>query len=516
MATMEATRNNLPKHTPVLIIGGGPAGSITAALLAREGVDAVLLEREKSPRYHIGESLLLSIRPFLQFVGAEEKVLNHGFTKKPGGIFKVKHDAPAGYLDFTKNKYRHSFQVIRSEFDHLLFEHARESGARAVDECEVTEIIFDAGRPVAASFKQKDGGAGTIEFDHLVDASGLNGIMSMRYLKNRTFQESFMNVALVRYWKGTSRITGERAGAILVESLADGSGWSWLIPLHDGTDSVGVVIHKDKYSELKKEMNDPQQVYQRQLALAAETSALLAGGEPVTETKIWQDYSYCASAFSGPGFRLVGDAAGFIDPFFSSGVHLACLGAFSAAATIRSAMKGDFDEPTLLGYHDKLVRRAYLRFVMAVSGVYRQIRNQEKVVLPGVSLESYQLAFDALQPLVAGQMDSSQQELSPEVIERTMAYLGDTVMEAHGIATGSKVSHMMADKILEQDLHDMNPVEAIDGLYINLVRGELGVRKIGMMTQAANFVRQKAGQLALKVGGAMDKRTNAASARTPT
>lgn len=496
---MDETRNGLPQHTSVLVIGGGPAGSTTAALLAREGVDVVLVEREKSPRYHIGESLLLSVRPFLQFLGAEEKVMKHGFVKKPGGIFKVKHDAPPGYLDFTTSKYGHSFQVIRSEFDHLLFEHARECGAVAVDECEVTGITFTGERPVAAGYKTKDGRTGTIAFDHLVDASGLNGIMSTKYLKNRTFQKTFMNVALVRYWKGGTRITGDRAGAIFVESLADGSGWSWLIPLHDGTDSVGIVIHKDKFAELNREVRDPQKVFHQQLALARETSALLATGEPATETKVWQDYSYCASSFSGPGYRLVGDAAGFIDPFFSSGVHLAFLGAFSAAATILSERRGGISEEALLRYHDKVVRRAYLRFVMAVSGTYRQIRNQESVVLPGVTMENFQLAFDALQPLVAGRMDSSQRELSPEAIEQTMKYLGDTVMEASGIATGSRVSRMMASKVQEHDLVELSPQEAIDGLYMHLVRGELGVRKIGLMTRTTNLVRRKAGQFCLWV-----------------
>src|SRR5262249_37750789 len=140
--------------------------------------------------------------------------------------------------------------------------------------------------------------------------------------------------------------------------LADGSGWSWVIPLHDGTDSVGVVIHRDTFNKLKAELGSAESVYRRQLALAPESNEMVTVGTPADETKVWQDYSYVASEFGGPGFRLVGDAAGFIDPFFSTGVHLALLGGLAAAASIISSRKGEVPEDVAVSYYDKVVRRA--------------------------------------------------------------------------------------------------------------------------------------------------------------
>src|ERR1700738_707420 len=116
----------MTERTRVLVAGGGPAGSMTAMLLAREGFDVVVCEKDRFPRYHIGESLLTSVIPLLEFVGALERVERHGFVKKYGAFFRIKHDQPAGYIDFTKlSRYPHSFQVLRSEFDAILLDHAR-------------------------------------------------------------------------------------------------------------------------------------------------------------------------------------------------------------------------------------------------------------------------------------------------------------------------------------------------------------------------------------------------------
>src|SRR5438034_8163551 len=171
--------------TQVLVVGGGPAGSTTATLLAREGFDVTLIEKEVFPRYHIGESLLPSCLEILDLIGAREKVEAYGFQRKDGGFFEWGRDS--WVLNFEKLHHPYSFQVVRSEFDHLLLEHAKSQGVQVFEGIEVQSLSFDGDRPRSATWasvaeKQE---TGEISFDFLVDASGRAGIMAMHYLKSR-------------------------------------------------------------------------------------------------------------------------------------------------------------------------------------------------------------------------------------------------------------------------------------------------------------------------------------------
>lgn len=488
-------------RTRVLVIGGGPAGSMAAALLARESMDVTVLERDRFPRYHIGESLLPSVHPILDLAGLHEKVDRYGFVKKYGGFFRVKQGTPAGHIDFTKNHiHKYSYQVRRSDFDKLLLDHASEQGATVYEETSATEVIFDGARPVAVDWSHSSGRTGRTEFDYLIDASGLTGLLAQRYLRNRHFQETFANVAIGGYWTGAASYEDDHGtthtGIFSMEALADSSGWTWAIPLHDGTLSVGVVIHRDRFREWKARLGSSEAIYRQGLSLCPDIERLLKNATFQGELREWADYSYVADEFSGPNFRLAGDAAAFIDPLFSSGVHLALLGGLSAAATIRAVDRDEIDEAGAGHFHDRYVRRAYTRFVVMVAGFYNQIRQQHTVTLHGVKPQNFQDAFNLIQPVVSGNTDINHRDLNPDTLQRTMQYAADMAMEMHNLPTGNPVAKLMSKKVLDDDIGD--PFDAIDGRYIRMETGALGLVEMGRVEEWFQNLKESVAKMVVK------------------
>src|SRR5262249_11468107 len=293
----------ITERTRVLVAGGGPAGSMTAMLLAREGFDVVVCERDRFPRYHIGESLLTSAIPMLEFAGVLDRIERHGFLKKYGGFFRIKHDQAAGYIDFTKlSRYRHSFQVLRSEFDAILLGHARECGASVREQTAVASLEFEDNRPVAAMTRSADGSVQRIAFDYFVDATGQTGLLSAKYLRNRREEVAFANVAVGGYFRGArpyrDRHGVEHRGVFSMEALIDGSGWTWAIPLHDGTLSVGVVVHRDIYKERRRAAHSLEEYFAKTLELSPDVTSLISGCPREGEIRSWRDYSYFATRFA--------------------------------------------------------------------------------------------------------------------------------------------------------------------------------------------------------------------------
>ncbi|KAH6624379.1 putative flavin-dependent halogenase/O-methyltransferase bifunctional protein [Chaetomium sp. MPI-SDFR-AT-0129] len=534
---------SIPKSCTVLVAGGGPGGSFAAAALAREGIDVVILESDKHPRYHIGESMLPSMRHFLRFIDCDDKFNAHGFVKKNGAAFRLNRTQPEAYTDFIAagGPNGHAWNVVRSEADELLFNHAAACGAQIFDTTKVETVEFEnapdnttnnsasnteegitnPGKPVRATWKRKDGTTGTISFDYIVDATGRFGLLSTKYLKNRKFNQNLKNIANWGYWKGggTYGVGTHKAGSPFFAALKDASGWCWFIPLHDGTHSVGLVQNQQMATDKKRQLGSPgtKEFYLHSLDQVPEIQELLVGGELVSDIKSASDWSYSASSYAFPYARIVGDAGCFIDPYFSSGVHLAVLGGVSAAVTIAASIRGDCDESAAASWHSKKTTESYTRFYLVVSSALKQIRAQEDPVIQDIDEEGFQRAFDLFRPVIQGTADAdptgklAQSDISntvnfclkafsavtPEQKETVInklqsAGLGDQTHDDESIIKALNgleksltpqealvLDILRSRRMIREDGFNMDSfaLDAIDGLTPRLERGNLGLAK---------------------------------------
>ena len=354
-------------HTAeIAIIGGGPGGSAAAASLARRGRRVVLLERERFPRDHVGESLLPASIPVLRELGVLDRVEREGFPKKYGAtmLWGKRREPWSWRFEETNRTYPHAYQVWRPTFDAILLDNARESGVDVREGCSATAPILeggdngDADRVRGVAYRDSDGRERTLEADWVVDASGQASVVG-RAMGLRRWDDYFRNMALYAYYEGGRRLPGADAGNIFIESCEHG--WTWHIPLRNGGASVGAVVDSERGRRDIAEFGVAG-CYERRIGAASITRDMLAGARMTRQPSVVRDWSYTSERMVGDGWLLVGDAACFVDPLFSSGVHLALMAAMMAAAYIDAAHRDDTLRLPAARVYERVYRAEYSHF----------------------------------------------------------------------------------------------------------------------------------------------------------
>ncbi|MFF0739445.1 NAD(P)/FAD-dependent oxidoreductase [Streptomyces sp. NPDC004111] len=359
----------------VVVIGGGPAGSIAAALLARQGARVKVLERAHFPRYHIGESVATSCRSIIELAGALEKVSERGYQVKEGLLLRwgAEQDWVVDWPEIFGTGAQTSWQVDRADFDDVLLKHAASQGAEVVEGAQVRKVLFEDGRAVGVEW-DRQGTTLTERADYVVDASGRAGLLSVRHFHDRVPHDVFRNVAVWGYYRGGSLLPRTPRGGINVISAPEG--WYWVIPLKDDEFSVGFVTHQDHFLRRKQKYPDMEQLFLETVRESETVRELVAPGVFRPGVRVEQDFSYAADSFCGPGYFLTGDSACFLDPLLSTGVHLAMYSGMLAAASILGVHDGDVSEDEARAFFESLYRNAYGRMFSMVAGFYEQYRGK--------------------------------------------------------------------------------------------------------------------------------------------
>src|SRR5579863_4333088 len=342
---------NSNNNYDVLIIGAGPAGSSASALLSEKGHRVLVLEREKFPRYHIGESLLPFTYQPLQRLGLVDRMKKSAFVKK----YSVQFVSPSGraslpfyfFTRYDRETIAQTWQVLRSEFDQMLLDNARSRGAKVLEQTTVTELLTEGGRVAGARAKTNDGKTSEFRASITLDCTGKEAFCAVR--NNWRMKDPYLNkIAVWTYYQGAKRDEGVDEGATTVAYVPE-KGWFWYIPQHNDMVSVGVVA-EGKYLT-RDGVREPEAIFKREIEQNQWIKQHLACGRQTGAHFLTSEYSHHSKHCAMEGLLLVGDAFAFLDPVFSSGVMLALKsGVLAADAVHQAIVERDFSPERFAEY----------------------------------------------------------------------------------------------------------------------------------------------------------------------
>jgi flavin-dependent dehydrogenase len=345
-----ADASTATRNCDVLVIGGGPAGSTIAALLAEKGWDVAVLEKDRHPRFHIGESLLPQNNKLFERLGVLDEVRQVGIVKN-GAEFCSPADARAHtfyFADAIDKSVPSAFQVHRADLDHILFRNAARRGAALFEETQAVEVTLATdGAQVLA---RGPGGAQRWQARFLVDASGRDTLIA-NHLRTKQANRRHASAALYAHFTGAQHRTGRDAGNIIIYWFEHG--WFWFIPLQRGVASVGAVCWP---YYLKTRRGALERFFAETIALCPPLAERLRDAHRVTPVTATGNYSYQAARSHGPNWLMIGDAFAFVDPVFSSGVFLAMAGAFAGAEVVDTCLRNPAAAPRAARGYERRVR----------------------------------------------------------------------------------------------------------------------------------------------------------------
>jgi flavin-dependent dehydrogenase len=358
LAQLQQVEKSSAPDCEVLVIGGGPAGATIAALLAERGRRVILVEKDRHPRFHIGESLLPQNLPLLDRLGVRQEIEFSSMPKHGIEFVSAFHGKTVQY-EFAKawdKRFPYSFQVRRSTFDHILLKNAAAKGAEVIEGCRVTAVDFPENAHPTITARTEDGGETKWSAAFVVDASGRDTLLAAQMgVKERNPRNS--SAAIFGHFTNARRLPGKAEGNITIVWFDNG--WFWFIPLTDGTTSVGAVCPPEFF---KNRGTDLKSFFMSVIATCPEIASRLKHAELAGEVTATGNYSYGAKCSSGRNFIMVGDAYSFIDPVFSTGVYLAMTAGFRGAEAVESCLRAPQSAARALRRYDAQTRQALSSF----------------------------------------------------------------------------------------------------------------------------------------------------------